>query len=57
MMVISRLVIMVCKGAVCAHPCSCVPQLRRVIGDFGVPIAILLMVLMDYSIQDTYTQV
>ncbi|XP_046880239.1 anion exchange protein 2b isoform X2 [Hypomesus transpacificus] len=31
-------------------------RLRRVIGDFGVPIAILLMVLMDYSIQDTYTQ-
>ncbi len=32
-------------------------QLRRVIGDFGVPIAILLMVLADYSIRDTYTQV
>lgn len=28
------------------------------IGDFGVPIAILVMVLVDYSIQDTtYTQV
>lgn len=27
------------------------------IGDFGVPIAILLMVLVDSSIQDTYTQV
>lgn len=33
------------------------PQVRRVIGDFGVPIAILIMVLVDYSIEDTYTQV
>ncbi|XP_058035271.1 anion exchange protein 2 isoform X1 [Ahaetulla prasina] len=31
-------------------------RVRRVIGDFGVPIAILLMVLVDSSIQDTYTQ-
>ncbi|KAI4880446.1 hypothetical protein NFI96_011281, partial [Prochilodus magdalenae] len=31
-------------------------RLRRVIGDFGVPIAILVMVLVDYSIRDTYTQ-
>ncbi|XP_056219945.1 anion exchange protein 2b isoform X1 [Seriola aureovittata] len=31
-------------------------RFRRVIGDFGVPIAILIMVLMDYSIDDTYTQ-
>ncbi|XP_013924186.1 PREDICTED: anion exchange protein 2 [Thamnophis sirtalis] len=31
-------------------------RVRRVIGDFGVPIAILLMVLLDSSIQDTYTQ-
>uniref|UniRef100_A0A8C2KUY5 Anion exchange protein n=1 Tax=Cyprinus carpio TaxID=7962 RepID=A0A8C2KUY5_CYPCA len=31
-------------------------SLRRVIGDFGVPIAILIMVLVDYSIQDTYSQ-
>uniref|UniRef100_A0ACB8FXV9 Anion exchange protein 2 n=1 Tax=Sphaerodactylus townsendi TaxID=933632 RepID=A0ACB8FXV9_9SAUR len=31
-------------------------RVRRVIGDFGVPIAILIMVLVDYSIQDTYTQ-
>ncbi|XP_063062730.1 anion exchange protein 2b [Engraulis encrasicolus] len=31
-------------------------RLRRVIGDFGVPIAIFIMVLVDYSIQDTYTQ-
>ncbi|XP_073687032.1 anion exchange protein 2-like isoform X2 [Garra rufa] len=31
-------------------------RLRRVIGDFGVPIAILIMVLVDYSIQDTYSQ-
>lgn len=32
-------------------------QIRRLIGDFGVPIAILVMVLVDYSIRDTYTQV
>ncbi|XP_068566132.1 anion exchange protein 2b isoform X2 [Cebidichthys violaceus] len=31
-------------------------RLRRIIGDFGVPIAILIMVLVDYSIDDTYTQ-
>ncbi|KAM9436599.1 anion exchange protein 2-like isoform 2-T2 [Clarias gariepinus] len=31
-------------------------RLRRVIGDFGVPIAIVIMVLVDYSVQDTYTQ-
>ncbi|XP_035511031.1 anion exchange protein 2-like [Morone saxatilis] len=31
-------------------------KLRRIIGDFGVPIAILLMVLVDYSVEDTYTQ-
>uniref|UniRef100_A0A7N8WPR2 Anion exchange protein n=1 Tax=Mastacembelus armatus TaxID=205130 RepID=A0A7N8WPR2_9TELE len=31
-------------------------RLRRSIGDFGVPIAILIMVLVDYSIEDTYTQ-
>ncbi|XP_067433701.1 anion exchange protein 2b isoform X1 [Thunnus thynnus] len=31
-------------------------RLRRIIGDFGVPIAILIMVLVDYSISDTYTQ-
>ncbi|XP_075070414.1 anion exchange protein 2 isoform X2 [Mixophyes fleayi] len=31
-------------------------RVRRVIGDFGVPIAILIMVLMDFSITDTYTQ-
>ncbi|XP_057178634.1 anion exchange protein 2b isoform X2 [Triplophysa rosa] len=31
-------------------------RLRRVIGDFGVPIAILIVVLVDTSIQDTYTQ-
>ncbi|XP_067109841.1 anion exchange protein 2-like isoform X1 [Osmerus mordax] len=30
--------------------------LRRMIGDFGVPIAILIMVLVDFSITDTYTQ-
>uniref|UniRef100_A0AAR2JMC5 Anion exchange protein n=1 Tax=Pygocentrus nattereri TaxID=42514 RepID=A0AAR2JMC5_PYGNA len=31
-------------------------SLRRVIGDFGVPIAIFIMVLVDYSIKDTFTQ-
>uniref|UniRef100_A0A8C6R718 Anion exchange protein n=1 Tax=Nannospalax galili TaxID=1026970 RepID=A0A8C6R718_NANGA len=31
-------------------------KLRRVIGDFGVPISILIMVLVDSFIQDTYTQ-
>ncbi|XP_035025551.1 anion exchange protein 2a isoform X1 [Hippoglossus stenolepis] len=31
-------------------------RLRRIIGDFGVPIAILIMVLVDYSAEDTYTQ-
>lgn len=31
-------------------------KLRRVIGDFGVPISILIMVLVDTFIQDTYTQ-
>ncbi|XP_061110002.1 anion exchange protein 2a isoform X1 [Conger conger] len=31
-------------------------RLRRVIGDFGVPIAILVMVLVDYSIRDIYSQ-
>ncbi|XP_043082695.1 anion exchange protein 2b isoform X2 [Puntigrus tetrazona] len=31
-------------------------SVRRVIGDFGVPIAILIMVLVDYSIRDTFTQ-
>ncbi|KAJ8279483.1 hypothetical protein COCON_G00065490 [Conger conger] len=31
-------------------------RLRRVIGDFGVPIAIFIMVLVDYGIRDTFTQ-
>lgn len=30
--------------------------LRRIIGDFGVPISIFIMVLIDFSIKDTYTQ-
>lgn len=38
------------------HWLFCV-QFRRIIGDFGVPIAILIMVLVDYNIDDTYTQV
>ncbi|XP_036923629.1 band 3 anion transport protein isoform X2 [Sturnira hondurensis] len=31
-------------------------KLRRVIGDFGVPISILIMVIVDFFIKDTYTQ-
>ncbi|XP_075886703.1 anion exchange protein 3 isoform X1 [Nelusetta ayraudi] len=29
---------------------------RRIIGDFGIPISILVFVLVDYCIPDTYTQ-
>ncbi|XP_072474010.1 anion exchange protein 3 isoform X2 [Notamacropus eugenii] len=31
-------------------------QVRRIIGDFGIPISILVMVSVDYFIVDTYTQ-
>ncbi|CAK6981775.1 anion exchange protein 2a [Scomber scombrus] len=31
-------------------------RLRRIIGDFGVPIAILIMVLVNNSVKDTHTQ-
>ncbi|XP_075033381.1 band 3 anion transport protein isoform X2 [Mixophyes fleayi] len=31
-------------------------KLRRIIGDFGVPIAILLMVTADFFIKDTFTK-
>ncbi|XP_013912289.1 PREDICTED: anion exchange protein 3-like, partial [Thamnophis sirtalis] len=31
-------------------------KVRRIIGDFGIPISILVMVLVDYTITDTYTQ-
>ncbi|NXO77625.1 B3AT protein, partial [Sitta europaea] len=31
-------------------------KVRRLIGDFGVPISIFIMSLADYFIQDTYTQ-
>ncbi|XP_072522851.1 solute carrier family 4 member 1b (Diego blood group) [Salminus brasiliensis] len=31
-------------------------KLRRLMGDFGVPIAIFLMVAVDISLEDTYTQ-
>ncbi|XP_068162193.1 solute carrier family 4 member 1b (Diego blood group) [Antennarius striatus] len=31
-------------------------KIRRLIGDFGVPISIFLMIVVDYSINDTYTQ-
>lgn len=33
------------------------PQVRRLIGDFGVPISIFVMALADFFISDTYTQV
>ena len=32
-------------------------SLRRTIGDFGVPIAIFIMVLIDYLLKDVYTEV
>ncbi|KFR03312.1 Band 3 anion transport protein, partial [Opisthocomus hoazin] len=32
------------------------PQARRLIGDFGVPISIFIMALVDFFIKDTYTQ-
>ncbi|XP_076008157.1 solute carrier family 4 member 1b (Diego blood group) [Genypterus blacodes] len=31
-------------------------KVRRLMGDFGVPIAIFLMIVVDYAIDDTYTQ-
>ncbi|KAK7074383.1 Anion exchange protein 3 [Halocaridina rubra] len=31
-------------------------SVRRALGDFGVPISIVLMVLLDYLIRDTYTE-
>ncbi|TMS22257.1 Band 3 anion transport protein [Larimichthys crocea] len=31
-------------------------RVRRLLGDFGVPISIFLMVVIDYNISDTYTQ-
>ncbi|XP_065806072.1 solute carrier family 4 member 1b (Diego blood group) isoform X1 [Labrus bergylta] len=31
-------------------------NVRRLLGDFGVPISIFLMVVVDYNIDDTYTQ-
>nr|XP_015217585.1 PREDICTED: band 3 anion transport protein isoform X2 [Lepisosteus oculatus] len=31
-------------------------KIRRIIGDFGVPISIFIMVAVDFSISDTYTQ-
>lgn len=33
------------------------PQVRRLIGDFGVPISLFIMALADFFINDTYTQV
>ena len=32
-------------------------QIRRLIGDFGVPIAIFIMIAIDINIEDAYTQV
>lgn len=46
-----------CLGLLITDDVFCVFQLRRIIGDFGVPIAILIMVLVDYGVEDTYTQV
>ncbi|XP_073345820.1 solute carrier family 4 member 1b (Diego blood group) [Pagrus major] len=31
-------------------------KVRRLMGDFGVPISIFLMIVVDYNIEDTYTQ-
>ncbi|XP_053722285.1 band 3 anion exchange protein-like isoform X1 [Synchiropus splendidus] len=31
-------------------------KVRRLMGDFGVPIAIFLMIVVDYNVEDTYTQ-
>ncbi len=31
-------------------------QVRRALGDFGVPIAIVTMVALDLLVQDTYTE-
>ncbi|XP_071383785.1 solute carrier family 4 member 1b (Diego blood group) [Centroberyx affinis] len=31
-------------------------KVRRLIGDFGVPIAIFLMIVVDINVEDTYTQ-
>ncbi|TNN28248.1 Band 3 anion exchange protein [Liparis tanakae] len=31
-------------------------KVRRLLGDFGVPIAIFLMIVVDYAVDDTYTQ-
>lgn len=31
-------------------------QIRRALGDFGVPIAIVIMVLLDLWVHDTFTQ-
>ncbi|XP_061823824.1 solute carrier family 4 member 1b (Diego blood group) [Nerophis lumbriciformis] len=31
-------------------------KVRRLMGDFGVPIAIFLMIVVDYCVEDTYTQ-
>ena len=30
--------------------------IRRALGDFGVPLAILIMVLLDYSVNDIFTE-
>lgn len=37
--------------------CCFLPQIRRLIGDFGVPIAIFIMIAIDICIHDAYTQV
>lgn len=44
------------RGTRCAI-CCFLPQIRRLIGDFGVPIAIFIMIAIDICIADAYTQV
>lgn len=34
-----------------------ISQARRLIGDFAIPLAILIMVVLDIIIKDTYTEV
>lgn len=47
------------RGLICNFdvPRCLAHQVRRLIGDFGVPIAIFIMIAIDISIEDAYTQV
>lgn len=51
----SGIQVVICLCLMCFF-CS-YQQARRIIGDFGIPISILVFVVVDYSITDTYTQV